>query len=247
AARWPRGERRPSPVRVASRTGDRSPLPLRLADADEPDGVVAVLGRDRGERHRVAIGDEVLRERGAQSAQKVLVDPGSRHRSPRGTVSTATLRRARDLETAAPRAIRGPERNGASLCVRSLSAPADLPSETFTRVRWSPWTSPTPSSVVKVHACGKSIAPLIPLSDGFPSSPDDPRMRSGPRAAHSPKCATRGPGLIMTLFPQFVPHLGDRSCFAAVCWCLTHPPVVFGPHRSPRDGGQLFRRASCNI
>ncbi|MCP1428407.1 hypothetical protein J3D45_000905 [Microbacterium foliorum] len=57
----------------------------------------------------------------------------------------------------------------------------------------------------------------------------------------------------------FVPQMGDKTVPEGLVWNLTHPPVVFGPHRSPRgEGHTIFRAAprarrmtfhyrSCNI
>src|SRR5690606_2151644 len=64
-------------------------------------------------------------------------------------------------------------------------------------------------------------------------------------------------GIIMPRFRRFVPQVGDKGLRLVLGCVVTHPPVVFGPHRSPRDEGRpLFqlpdaartpRSCSCNI
>ncbi len=39
---------------------------------------------------------------------------------------------------------------------------------------------------------------------------------------------------------ESVPQMGDKSRREGLGWNLTHPPVVFGPHRSPRGEGHTI-------
>src|SRR5690606_38697836 len=65
----------------------------------------------------------------------------------------------------------------------------------------------------------------------------------GPSGRTPPNVLYGRPGIIMTPNRGFVPHMGDKFLIGVVSWRLTHPPVVFGPHRSPRGGGQPRLRA----
>ena len=52
---------------------------------------------------------------------------------------------------------------------------------------------------------------------------------------------SRGAAIDMiALFLRFVPQMGDTDPKKEVQWNLTHPPVVFGPHRSPRGEGHTI-------
>ena len=63
------------------------------------------------------------------------------------------------------------------------------------------------------------------------------------RVVQSPMDYSRGPlSPIFSLFFRFVPQKGDKSPKEGLGLFLTHPPVVFGPHRSPRgEGHTIFR------
>ena len=70
-------------------------------------------------------------------------------------------------------------------------------------------------------------------------------MRLGPLESLSPQCATRGGRYLLGDFRPFfafVPQMGDRTPSEGLGWILTHPPVVFGPHRSPRGEGHTISR-----
>ena len=91
--------------------------------------------------------------------------------------------------------------------------------------------------------------PRLSPEDG-PPSPEARRSvhAIGPsRVVQSPMGYSRGPLSMFALFSRFVPQMGDTDAKKVVQWTLTHPPVVFGPHRSPRgEGHTIFQGGSVS-
>lgn len=82
--------------------------------------------------------------------------------------------------------------------------------------------------------------------NGFPSAFDDPYIRSAFPSDPLPSGSSRGLAFIMASFSRFVPQMEDKFLRSVCKLYLTHPPVVFGPHRSPRDEGHLFLQADSS-
>lgn len=115
----------------------------------------------------------------------------------------------------------------------------------------APWTPPQPLPYGE-GACARGlIVTVSPQRDVW--LPQSLTIRACDWALSSssvPNGLFEGAALdIFARFLHFVPQMGDKSPELRIRLRLTHPPVVFGPHRSPRDGGHIFSRrgAGCVV
>src|SRR6476646_6199578 len=96
--------------------------------------------------------------------------------------------------------------------------------------------------MVKMHAHGDRSSPSFPRRrEAFPRGKTIRACDWALSSRSVPNGLLEGAAIDMiALFLRFVPQMGDTDPKKEVQWNLTHPPVVFGPHRSPRGEGHTI-------